>query len=84
MSYTPTTTSDLLADIRETYVIDPLEFTIAVDGTPATRQRLIDLLDAIHGDPDAYQNLPREWRDLVTTTVHDYSSSAVTWPTLDN
>jgi hypothetical protein len=64
MSYTPTTISDLLADIRETYVIDPLEFTIAVDGTPATRQRLIDLLDAIHGDLDAYQNLPPEWQEL--------------------
>ena len=64
MNYTPTTTSDLLADIRETYVIDPLEFTIAVDGTPATRQRLIDLLDAIHGDLDAYDKLPPEWQEL--------------------
>jgi len=64
MSYAPTTISDLLADIRETYVIDPLEFTIAVDGTPATRQRLIDLLDAIHGDLDAYDKLPPEWQEL--------------------
>ena len=82
MSYTPTTTSDLLADIRETYTIDLDD--LHETGVPVTRERLATLLDAIHGDPDAYQNLPREWRDLVITTVHDYSSSAVTWPTLDN
>ncbi len=69
MSYTPTTISDLLADIRETYVIDPLEFTVAVDGTPATRQRLIDLHDAIHGDLEAYQNLPRQWQPITLDYV---------------
>lgn len=69
MSYTPTTTSDLLADIRETYTIDPNdlhEITDQATGArvPVTRQRLIDLLDAIHGDLDAYDKLPPEWQEL--------------------
>lgn len=62
MNYTPTTISDLLADIRETWTIDLDD--LHETGVPVTRGRLATLLDAIHGDLDAYQNLPREWQEL--------------------
>ena len=68
MNYTPTTTSELLADIRETYTIDPVDLWELVKERPtdvsATRLLLTDLLDAIHGDLDAYDKLPREWQEL--------------------
>jgi len=63
MSYAPTTTSDLLADIiSEAYTtdLDDLHET----GVGVTRDRLVTLLDAIHGDLDAYDKLPREWQEL--------------------
>ena len=41
-------------------ILDDLHET----GVPVTRGRLATLLDAIHGDPDAYQNLPPEWQEL--------------------
>ena len=62
MSYAPTTISDLLADIRETYTIDLDD--LHETGVGVTRDRLVTLLDAIHGDLDAYDKLPREWQEL--------------------
>ena len=72
MSYRPTSTSDLLAELGESFPIDvdDLEET----GPPVIRGRLVDLIDALRGDPDAFESLPKEWRDIVLDTVHDYSA----------
>jgi len=65
MTYAPTTISDLLAQLGESFPYFPLDELIEeYPGVMVTRERLADLIDALAGDPDAYQNLPRQWQEL--------------------
>ena len=65
MNYTPTTINDLLAQLGESFPYFPLDQLIEEHpGVMVTRERLADLIDALAGDPDAYDNLPRQWQQL--------------------